>query len=104
MNAKQEFLDEIKGKKLICANIWLDANYGDDIKRFILKDNYNPQEFADFLEKLDFVYDDGYGGQQLYGAILFEDSYSDRGEYDGSEWWSNHKMPTIKEVLNLTPA
>jgi hypothetical protein len=28
------------------------------------------------------------------------DSYSDRGEYDGSEWWENHKMPIIQEVLN----
>jgi hypothetical protein len=34
--------------------------------------------------------------------ILFKDSYSDRGEYDGSEWWENHKMPTIDDVLNYT--
>ena len=101
MNAKKEFLEEIKDKELVCANIWLDPDYGENIKHLILKDNHSPQELEDYCSKLDFEYDDGYGGQELYGTILFKDSYSDRGEYDGSEWWSNHKIPTVEEVLKL---
>ena len=103
MNAQEEFLEHIKGRKLVCANIWLDADYGKNIKQVILKHHFTKQEFADFSDKLNFEYDSGYGGQQLYGRILFEDSYSDRGEYDGSEWWENHKMPTITEILELNP-
>lgn len=56
--------------------------------------------FDKFCDEIDFDYDNGFGVQELYGLILFEDSYSDRGEYDGSEWWENHKMPTVEEVIN----
>jgi len=60
------------------------------------------KDFDEFCDKLNFEYDDGFGSQELFGIILFDDSYSDRDEYDGSERWKNHKMPTIKEVLTLT--
>jgi hypothetical protein len=98
MNAKQEFLEHIKNKKVVCARIGIERNYGKK-DWFILKDNYSEKEFEEFCNNLDFGYDSGFGGQELYGMILFENSYSDRGEYDGSEWWENHKMPTIKQVL-----
>ena len=98
MNAKTEFLEEIEGKKLVCARVGYEPHY-DGKEWFVLKDDYSTQEFNEFVNALDFEYDDGYGGQRLFGTILFEDSYSDRGEYDGSEWWENHKMPTIEKVV-----
>lgn len=101
-NAKREFMEAIKDNKLVCAKIGVDRkHYGDKIKWFYLKDNYNRDEFDDFCNKLDFEYDSSYGTQQLFGQILFENSFSDRGEYDGSEWWENHKMPTIEQILNF---
>lgn len=49
---------------------------------------------------IDFNYDSGYGGQELYGCIVFEDgSWLERGEYDGSEWWGYKSTPTYDEVL-----
>jgi hypothetical protein len=103
MNAKQEFIEETKDKKLVCARIGVDKdNYGMKIKWFTLRDNYSNKDFEVFCNRLDFEYDSGFGTQQLYGIILFEDSYSDRYEYDGSESWDNHKMPTIEEVLTPT--
>ena len=100
MNAREEFLEEIKGKELVCAKIGIDnQHYGNNIRWFILKDNYTKEEFDNFCSDLDIEYDDGFGSQEVYGTILFIDSYSDREEYDGSENWENRKMPTIKEVL-----
>ena len=100
MNAKLEFLEEIKGKKLICAKIGIDRkNYGGKIKWYTLKDSHTKEDLETFLGSLDFDYDDGFGSQELFGTILFIDSYSDRYEYDGSEHWENHKMPTIEKVL-----
>jgi len=47
------------------------------------------------LPNLDFDYDDGYGGQKLYGNIWYTDgTWSERGEYDGAEWWVYKKCPT----------
>jgi hypothetical protein len=99
MNAKQEFLEHIEGKKLVCVKIGIEKDY-DNTDWHYLKDDYTEQDFNNFCAEIDFEYDDGCGGQELYGVILFTDSYSDRGEYDGSEWWENHKMPIIQEVLN----
>jgi len=99
-NAKQEFLEEIQNKELVCAKIGIDkTDGGRKIKWFYLKNNYSKEDFYDFCNKLDFGYDDGYGIQELYGTILFKDSYSDRFVYDGSECWDYHKIPTIEQVL-----
>lgn len=98
MNAKEEFLGEIRGKELICARI----EYGYEYKKVcLLHPNHDAKQLNTFLEKLNFEYDAGYGGQELFGTILFKDSYSTRGEYDGSEWWVNHAMPTPAEVIGI---
>lgn len=62
-----------------------------------------------FLEKLDFDYDDGFGGQNVYGKIMLNDgSWLERAEYDGSEWWEFKErvsftvaMEELKEQLEL---
>ena len=99
-NAKKEFLNHVKDRKIVCAKIGSDkTNFGDKVDWHYLKEGFSVGEFEKFLSEIDFEYDSGYGGQELFGVILFEDSYSDRGEYDGSEWWENHKMPTPKDLL-----
>ena len=102
MNAKQEFLEIIKGKEVVCAKIGGDReHFGNEVKWATLGIEYTKEGFDDFCEKLNFEYDEGYGSQELFGLILFKDCYADRYEYDGSECWQVHKMPTVETVLDL---
>ena len=61
----------------------------------------NPQIFIegsmnDVLPMLDFEYDSGYGSQNLFGYIWYKDgTWSERGEYGGSEWWEHMTRPPI---------
>jgi hypothetical protein len=103
MNAKQELLEKLLGKPLVkCAELYTE-DWGDDgeIKNFIrLKVNYTSDEFDEFIKSLDFDYDNGYGGQNLFGYVWFNDgSWLDRGEYDGSEWWQYQTTPKIPNEL-----
>jgi len=95
MNAKQELLNHIKDRKVKHIHI----SYGDN-----WREEENNQIFAGSLAQvvdlLDFEYDSGYGLQHLFGHIWYEDgSWSERGEYDGSEWWEHKYCPPIP----LTP-
>ena len=66
----------------------------------ILKIDYSIEDFKNFLDKIDFEYDNGYGNQELYGTIWYEDgTWSSRGEYDGSEWWKYNSIPEIPVQL-----
>lgn len=107
-NAKQELLRTVYVVKMKCAKITYNPCclwevYGDNAppsKSIILKENYSDQDFTDFLEDLNFDYDAGYGGQELYGTIWLDDgTWYTRGEYDGSEWWQYHCCPSIPEEL-----
>lgn len=55
-----------------------------------------------FLETLaDINYDNGYGGQELFGTIVFKDgTWLERAEYDGSEWWAHRKLPTEESLFD----
>lgn len=94
-NAKQELLDAIKGvSRLKCATIEL--RHCRMPKSVKLKVGYIENEYNDFLKELDFEYDSGYGGQQLFGTLWHEDgTWQERGEYDGSEWWIHSQLPEI---------
>lgn len=54
------------------------------------------------MSALDIEYDNGYGGQELFGRVwLTNDAWLERGEYDGSEWWNVKTFPNIhKELFN----
>lgn len=92
MNAKEEFLKETGDKFILCAEI-LSSKYYDDTGMNVLfneseglKIRYKAEDFAEFLRKLNFEYNNGYGGQTLFGTIWYADgTWSERGEYDGSE-------------------
>jgi hypothetical protein len=104
MNAKKELLDLLEevGTDIKCASIPHYDRYRlsspDRVVR--LKVGYTPEEWHEFLSALDFDYDDGFGGQELFGTIWFTDgTYATRGEYDGSEWWEHHECPEIPDTL-----
>jgi hypothetical protein len=64
------------------------------------KNSSTKDEWNEFLNKLDFEYDSGYGSQELFGTIWYEDgTWSDRGEYDGSEWYEYHMCPEVPSEL-----
>ncbi len=101
MNAKDEFIKFTEGlPRVKCAKLE-DVFFGDDKHdTWTLKVGYTKQDYDDFLESINFDYDDGYGWQVLGGIIWFEDgTYADRREYDGSEWWAYRKTPEIPKEL-----
>ena len=105
MNAKKEFLIEVSGNSVLAAEIWDDA--GNDRREypnkelesglnFVLYSDYTKEEYEKFLSALDFEYDSGYGTQELFGNIWYEHgTWSERGEYDGSEWWRHVVKPEV---------
>lgn len=103
MNAKQELLDILQDKaKIKCAQIGLDRYYQEDHPNtsIILKQNHTKYAYNKFLNQLDFEYDNGYGGQELFGIVWLKDkTWITRGEYDGSEYWEHNKLPKIPEEL-----
>jgi hypothetical protein len=106
MNAKQEFLNEEMlcarawNTKIVCAYVYqLNDRYeaGPTIN---LPIDYTTEEYESFLNQLDFDYNDGYGGQVLFGTIWFANgNWATRAEYDGSEWWEIHSKPEIPGYL-----
>lgn len=102
INAMQEFKDVSDGKNVVCATISLgnpDSPWCES-ETFNLKIGYSSVDFASFLSYIDFDYDNGYGGQELFGTIWFEDGvWASRGEYDGSEWWDVNVVPDIPETI-----
>lgn len=102
VNCKEEFLEEIAERKVLCASISLYESYVTEHKVFNLPIGYSEEQFNEFCEALDFEYDAGYGGQELFGFIWYLDGrWSERGEYDGSEWWNYKSSPPIPESLSL---
>lgn len=90
-NAKDELLQAINGlSKLKCALIHYRGN---EIK---LNIGYSECEYNIFLKTLNFSYNAGYGGQELYGTLWHEDgTWQERGEHDGCEWWEYRQLPEI---------
>jgi hypothetical protein len=101
-NVKAEFLEHTKNLEVKCALLNLDKDYFEDVfqKTFKLSLGYSQKEFDNFILSLNFMYDSGYGGQELFGTIWYKDgSWSDRAEYDGSEWWEHQTCPEIPAEL-----
>lgn len=90
MNARKEILKTLEGMPKVSAFRITHEN-------FLFKGTEFTEEV---LECFDFEYDAGYGSQELFGCILFEDgSWLEREEYDGSEWWEYHRAPTVEDLL-----
>lgn len=108
MNAKEEFLFLIDCRKVVCAYIRYYKNAycspeEETVFCFSLVKNYTKEQLKSFINSLDFEYDNGYGGQELFGIVWFTNGeWASRGEYDGSEWWEIHSCPPIP--LELIPS
>ena len=64
-------------------------SFSGTLKEFL---NYSP---------LDVEYDSGFGTQELFGYIWYVDgSWSEREEYEGSEWWCHKVKPEHSVVVN----
>ena len=104
MNAATEFNNFIVGKpEVICAYVQDIGYYYDDDEqpeKICLPLGHTIEQYAEFMQKLEFTYNSGYGSQQLDGVIWFKDgSWADRGEYDGSEWWQHQTRPNVPDYL-----
>lgn len=103
MNAKLELVRELEGAGKVPSDVlafvfiygrgWRCSNEKNELKA-------EGRLLQHHLDWLDFDYDDGYGGQELFGLVLFDDgSWLERYEYDGSECWSYKYSPTVQDVL-----
>jgi hypothetical protein len=103
-NAKDELLKVLESKApILCAQITLgDSGFDDeeDIRTINLRLGYSEQEYAEFLQALNFSYYSGFGGQELFGIVwLQNNAWLERGEYDGSEWWEYKSYPEVPVEL-----
>ena len=95
MNAKKELLEHIEERKVELVKIAISRGYGNEPLRI-------EGTIEDVLPKLDFEYDEGYGGQRLFGYIWYADgTWSERGEYDGAEWWKYKYCPDREIVVDV---
>ena len=109
-NAKEELQSILERNESVikCAYITTERNsYWDDdddyiqSKPILLKEGHTQEEYKEFLQKLNFEDDAGYGGQELYGTVwlMEEGTWLERGEYYGSEWWDYKKCPGVIDEL-----
>ena len=100
-NAKEELLDKMPINAVIKeAFIWHGDDYYTNKRYFVLKEDYTEEDYDTFMNSLDFNYDNGFGGQEVYGVVVFTDgTWLERHEYDGSEWWEYKKTPDIKKLM-----
>ncbi len=98
MNAKEEFIKHV-GTREVKAAVIMNGEYKVEHLQ-IIKPDRTLEEYEAFLEGLDYDYDEGYGGQNLFGVIWYYDgTWSERVEYDGSEWWLHQSFPEFSEIL-----
>jgi len=90
LNAKLELIKHIEDRDVKYVSIRLDPHCRTGV---IIEGSLD-----DVLDKLDFDYYNGYGGQELYGYIWYADgTWSSRQEYGGSEWWEHNVCPELPE-------
>jgi hypothetical protein len=94
MNAKKEILDHIE-------RVQNSKNNSVKFVKIEFIKSWTEQEvfqgtLEEVLPKLDYDYNNGYGSQELLGIIWFSDgTWSERYEYDGSEWWEYKLCPDL---------
>jgi len=94
MTAAQELLNHIEGRTVMYVQISHEFDWCtiENIEGTL----------EQVLPRLNFFYNNGYGYQELRGTIWYTDgTWSDRGEYDGSEWWQHHVCPPLPAGATL---
>lgn len=98
-----EILQHIEGRPVKCIHLHGRESWDPEEKgpAMFLPIGYTQEQFEQFLAVLNVHYDSGYGGQNLFGHIWYMDgTWSERGEYDGSEWWDHKYAPELPEGLD----
>jgi hypothetical protein len=94
MTAAEELLKHVGDRAVKYVQIFYDIDW----------DNLEQIEgtLEQVLPRLNFEYDRGYGHQELFGTIWYNDgSWSERDEYDGSEWWVHRACPPLPEGVSI---
>ena len=95
MNAQKEIIKHIDSREVELVRIAVSRGYYEEPLRI-------EGTLEQVLPLLNFEYDEGYGGQNLFGYIWYADgTWSERGEYDGSEWWSHKERPRKGIDINI---
>lgn len=99
-----EKLEKVKKKFSDIKNCWV-CNFDAEFWLFRREPSYfvmyentkdNIRELKKWLKK--YNYDSGYGWQELYWEVVFNDGTRlERWEYDGAEWREYKKTPDIKQ-------
>jgi hypothetical protein len=109
INAKKEFLDITKDVEVLCAVVNVCGNEGKSYwapldskpikdKSLMLPVDYTQEEYQNFLNELNFKYDNSWGHLYINGTIWLKDGrWIERLEYDGSEWYKLVERPEIPE-------
>lgn len=90
MNFREETIEAIKESGHALEDVMFIGSYDGKYRMSMDK----------FLEKSNFVYDDGYGASAIATDLIiyFKDhNYISRGEYDGAEWWEYNKPKVFSE-------
>jgi len=110
VNAKEELeyhIEKIGGiSQVKCAKIGYGGRPGllAHDEEYALKVGFSEEDYLEFINSLDFGYNNGYGSQKFFGTVWLKDgSWLGRGEYDGSEWWEHFKTPEIPEEIVYKP-
>jgi len=92
----KEWVNSIAFAKIQYGNDYDELPVIAELRSIRTKDDEH--KFLETLASID--YDNGYGGQELFGTIVFKDgTWLERGEYDGSEWWEHRKLPTEESLF-----
>ena len=94
VNARDELIKHIEDRRVDFISIVVYNGYYSPV---VIKGTLD-----EVLPKLDFSYDCGFGLQVINGCVWYADgSWSDRGEYDGSEWWQYRCCPDRDTVFRV---
>jgi hypothetical protein len=95
-NARDELNDAVleSGLRMEWATVERRDFRGDVVVSVVLYPGYTHDEHLDFENGLNFMYDSGYGEQELFGFIgLSCGAWLERKEHDGSECWAFKQYP-----------
>ena len=89
----QEFIPKLKAAKITFTK---GSYYSEEHICFNLYSDHTEEELQEFLKSMAFNYHNGYGGQELFGTLWLKDNtWVERGEYAGSEWWDHRVIPEL---------
>jgi hypothetical protein len=94
-NAKEEFLQLVSRTSATVLWAKFTTETGGETVLFPSRAG-SKEEWDLFLSVLNYDYDNGWGGEDTEGAVMFSDgSWAEREEYDGSSRWVLRVKPTF---------